>query len=207
MTNSASAALSVAQAHARLRAHTDIQFSLPVAAKPPPPHPSPFLTWLVDPIAHALPFGGAVFWLLIAVALAGVVWLIIVVLARSREAPDAAEPTEEMAAWRPEEKVARALLAEADAMAAAGRYEEAARLLLHRSLEDIARRRPRFLRPAFTSREIARAAALPDLVRSAFAAMAAPVERSLFGGRRLAASDWEQARTAYGEFALPGAWT
>jgi len=110
------------------------------------------------------------------------------------------------AAWRPEEKAARALLAEADAMAAAGRYDEAARLLLHRSLEDIAARRPTLLRPALTSREIAGVPSLPDAVRGAFAAMAAPVERSLFGGRALDSAAWQEARAAYGDFALSKAW-
>ncbi|MEI9849813.1 MAG: hypothetical protein WDN24_01895 [Sphingomonas sp.] len=92
-------------------------------------------------------------------------------------------------------------------MAAAGRYEAAVRLLLHRGLEDIARRRPKLLRPALTSREIARTPELPGAVRQTFAAMAAPVERSLFGGRALDRGAWETARDAYRAFALPEAWT
>jgi len=199
-----STALTVAEAHARLRARGDIQFDLPVAK---PPETPAWLKWLVEQLAHLAPFSGWIIWTLVAGGAALLIWLIVRAVMRWRSTRDVAlAPEEEVAAWRPEEKVARALLAEADAMAAAGNYDAAARILLHRSLEDIARRRPRLLRPALTSREIARVPALPDLVRGAFAAMAAPVERSLFGGRQLARGDWEEARKAYGEFALPGAW-
>lgn len=205
MTAGASKALTVAEAHARLRARSDIQFDLPPAPKPPPT--PEWVKWLGDVLSGAAPFGSFLFWTIIAIVVGLIVWRITVsVLAHRRSRDAVAEPEQEIAAWRPEEKVARALLAEADAMAAAGRYDEAARLLLHRSLEDIQRRRPSLLRPALTSREIARTPQLPDLVRGAFTAMAQAVERSLFGGRGLARTDWEAARTAYGEFALPGAW-
>ena len=197
MGSTASATQTVAEAHARLRAHADIQFDLPHAEAPKPP------TWHF-PAMPALDF---LFWPLVAIGVALILFLIArTVYIRTRTNTGEAVAEREAEKWRPEEKVARALLAEADAMAAAGRYDEAARLLLHRSLEDIAARRPRLLRPALTSREIARVPALPELVRSAFAAMAAPVERSLFGGRSLTRDAWEEARAAYGEFALPGAW-
>lgn len=205
MTAGASKALTVAEAHARLRARTDIQFDLPPAPKPQPP--PEWVKWLGEMLGGATPFGTFVFWAIIAAVVALIVWRIAAaVIARRRSGDAVAAPEQEIAAWRPEEKVARALLAEADAMAEAGRYDEAARLLLHRSLEDIQRRRPSLLRPALTSREIARTPQLPDLVRGAFTAMAQAVERSLFGGRGLGRTDWEAARAAYGEFALPGAW-
>jgi len=108
--------------------------------------------------------------------------------------------------WHLAPIASEALHTDAEALAAQGRYEEAVHLLLWRSLEDIQRHRPRLLRPALTSREIAGSDWMPGVVRRAFAAMAAPVERSLFGGRSLARTDWEEARAAYGEFALPGAW-
>ncbi len=195
MTGTVSATQTVTEAHARLRANADIQFDLPHAAplKPPTQVHLPALDWL--------------FWPVVFIGVALIVYLIgrtIYSAVRDRTPRETTE--REVAEWRPEAKQARALLAEADAMAAAGRYDEAARLLLHRSLEDIAARRPRLLRPALTSREIARVLDLPDLVRNAFAAMAAPVERSLFGGRTLTRDAWEEARAAYGEFALPGAW-
>lgn len=206
MTGSASTTRTIAEAHARLKGHGEIQFDLP-DVKPPEPPPS----WLIDFMRFFESLGPGsrfVFWGLVIAGAALILFLVGRGLVRrlrvSRSVAAAAEPA---AAWRPEEKVARTLLAEADAMAEAGRYDEAAHLLLHRSLEDIARRRPRLLRPALTSREIARVPALPEAVRGAFAAMAAPVERSLFGGRALARSDWEEARAAYSAFALPEAWT
>lgn len=197
MTHPSSAVQTVADAHAQLRRHDEIQFDLPhLPAKPPEWH-------------GGLPALDFLFWPLVIIGAALVLFLVGRTLyARFAERRPKTEttPEQEIAQWRPEEGAARTLLAEADAMAGAGRFDEAARLLLHRSLQDIAARRPRLLRPALTSREIARVPALPDAVRGAFAAMAAPVERSLFGGRALGRADWEEARAAYGAFALPGAW-
>jgi hypothetical protein len=59
--------------------------------------------------------------------------------------------------WRPSEAAARTLLEDADALAAEGRFEEAVHLLLFRSIEDIAQRKPGLVRPALTSRDLARA--------------------------------------------------
>lgn len=196
MKNTASSQ-TVAEAHAALRARDDIQFELPVA---PPQQQQARSNW-------QLPGIEALFWMLVVVG-AGLLIALIVRSIMNREPRQGSTATleREIAKWRPEEKVARALLAEADAMAAAGRYDEAARLLLHRSLEEISKRKPKLLRPALTSREIAIAPLLPDAIRSAFQAMAAPVEYSLFGGRVLDRAAWEGARTAYGDFALPKAW-
>jgi hypothetical protein len=108
--------------------------------------------------------------------------------------------------WRPDEGAARQLLAEAEALAAAGRYAEAARLLLHRSVEDIGRRLPDFLKPSLTARDIARSAELPGAARPAFAAIARVVEVSAFGSRAVSAEAWHQCREAYGRFALPASW-
>jgi hypothetical protein len=197
VSDTASETQTVAEAHATLRARDDIQFDLPVAPQPKQ----------AVPTALPLPGLGGIFWVLVAVGIALLLYMIVKSIIE-REPRGGSEPSveREIAQWRPAEKEARALLAEADAMAAAGRYDEAARLLLHRSLEDIAKRKPKLLRPALTSREIARAPLLPDAVRAAFDAMAAPVERSLFGGRVLDRSAWESARAAYGDFALPKAW-
>ncbi|MCW3848206.1 hypothetical protein OF829_13250 [Sphingomonas sp. LB-2] len=184
----------MAEAHAALRARDDIQFELPHTPPPQRTEPMP------------MPALGALFWLLVVLGVAMLLYLIVKSIVEREPRGQRVSSEHEIAQWRPEEKVARALLAEADAMAAAGRYEEAARLLLHRSLEDIASRKPKLLRPALTSREIARAPMLPDAVRAAFQAMAAPVERSLFGGRSLDRAAWEDARAAYGDFALPKAW-
>jgi hypothetical protein len=111
-----------------------------------------------------------------------------------------------VADWRPEAAVARALLEEADRLAAAGHYAEAARLLLHRSIEEIEGRRPRLVRPALTSREIGRLDDIPEAARTTFAAIAAVVERSFFGGADVDATGFAECRRTYEAFAFPGAW-
>lgn len=120
---------------------------------------------------------------------------------RRRRVPDTA-PVEGAA----EAARARELLSEADALAAEGRFAEAVHLLLWRSLEDIDRRRPDFVRPAVTSREIAGALTLPAVARGAFASIARAVERSLFGGNALGADDWTQCRAAYAELTVARNW-
>jgi len=108
--------------------------------------------------------------------------------------------------WVPDSAGARSWLEEADALAGEGRFAEAIHHLLFRSVEDIARRRPALVRPALTSRELAAAQAIPGRARALFASIAQTVERSLFGGRSVAKSDWLEARTAYSDFALAAAW-
>lgn len=81
------------------------------------------------------------------------------------------------------------------------------RLILHRSIEEIDDRRPRLVRPAFTAREIGRLDDIPQSARATFAAIAAVVEHSLFGGRPVDAAAFAACRRAYAAFALPGAWT
>lgn len=202
MTDSASAANSIAEAHQRLRADRDIQFDLPIA---PPPKPRPVDPWWLDWFGTPSQF---FLWVAAGILVGLLLWLAIrAILARQGQGA-AYNPRESgVDEWRPEAKAARALLAEADEMAASGRYEEAARLLLHRSLEDIQKRKPQLLRPALTSREIGSIAALPESVRRTFATMAGAVERSLFGGRALSRDAWEEARAAYDAFALQGSWT
>ncbi|ARS27776.1 DUF4129 domain-containing protein [Sphingomonas sp. KC8] len=193
-----------AAAHDRLRADTAIQFDMPLA---PPPAPPP--QWLISLLKAVGPYIEYIAWgLLILAALA-----LLYVVARhviahglpfgrtpKTTTPDAAPE------WRPEAGPARQLLAEADALAAAGHYAEAVHLLLHRSIEEIERRRPHLVRPAFTSRDIAAADGLPGETRRVFSRIAAIVEASLFGGRAVDAAGWQAARTAYEDFALPQVW-
>jgi hypothetical protein len=108
--------------------------------------------------------------------------------------------------WRPAEEPAQQLLDEADVLAGEGRYDEAARLLLHRSIGEIDAHRPELVRPALTSRDIAGHPALPARPAAAFARIAALVERSLFARRPLGADDWQACRTAYREFAFAEGW-
>lgn len=106
------------------------------------------------------------------------------------------------AAWTPDHAAALVLLEDADRLAAQGRFDEAAHLLLQRSVGQIAAARPDWLHPASTAREIAGLPGLPESARAAFAVIAARVERSLFALRPLAREDWLAARGAYADFAL-----
>lgn len=213
----------LASAHKALRADPAIQFNL-TPVEPPPQPPSwlkDFIDWLgktlkpvfdwIGSILPDAPVARFLFWSLIALAVAALLWIIIDRLRhgewrlpwRRRVALAETEADEE---WRPEAAPARSWLEEADALAAQGRFAEAVHHLLIRSIEDIAARRPKLVRPALTSRELAAADAIPSPARALFAHIAQLVERSLFGGRSVAEGDWQEARTAYADFALPQAW-
>lgn len=122
------------------------------------------------------------------------------------EARQKKQRTRKVEGWRPEEAQAVQLLDEADVLANAGRYDEAARLLLHRSIGEIDTHRPDLVRPALTSRDIAGHPLLPGGPAAAFARIAALVERSFFARRPLGADDWQDCRAAYHEFAFADGW-
>ena len=220
------AAARLEAAHNALRADPDVQFQLQRVQEPKPPewliH---FLRWLgkglrpigrffrwIDSFLPDAPWAKIVLWTVIAVA---AITLLVVLwrglrsgrwewpFRRRRLTSVDATPEDE---WRPEEAPARAWLDEADRLAGDGLYAEAIHHLLLRSVDDIAKRRPRLVRPALTSRELAAAGAVPAGARDLFARIAATVERSLFGGRGVDASDWDAARGAYADFVLPKAW-
>lgn len=196
-------------AHAELLANSSIQFELrPVDMPPPPPpraetraEPRSFEM----PTADAGPAALAVFWIVIGLAAAGLLYLIVTRLAGWRRSGGStvgeAEPE-----WRMEEAPARQLLVDADALAAEGRYSEAAHLLLHRSIAEIDRRRPATVRKALTSRDIAALPTLPPSPAGAFRTIVAAVERSLFGARPLDGGDWHSCRAAYERFAFAHEW-
>ena len=196
-----------AEAHRALSADSSIQFDFPAYVPPAPPASS---RWLNDLLAGTGPFFQALFWIAVALAAIALVYSLarwaegggFGFIGRRRRAA-AAEPE----SWAIPEAPARALLADADAVAGAGNYSEAAHLLLFRSIEEIDRRRPAFVRPALTSRDIAGAPQLPEGPRGAFGRIAMAVESSLFGGRRLDESDWLSCRAAYEEFALAREWS
>jgi hypothetical protein len=108
--------------------------------------------------------------------------------------------------FAPDRRRALALLEDADRLAGQGRFDEAARLILRRGIEDIEARRPRLVRPALTAREIASLADVPATARACFAGMAAIVERSAFAGRTLGLEDFGGCRAAYERFAFAEAW-
>lgn len=213
----------LAKAYRGLRADPAVQFHL---AKAPPARTAPGWLrqlghWIADafrPLGRAIawinrhmpeaPYARILLWSVLAIALIGLIWLVVTRLRGGgwrwqRRENDSVEAE----SWMPDAAPARAWLDEADALAARGAYAEAAHHLLLRSIEDIERRRPRLLRPALTSRDIAADHALPPRARAIFGAIAALVERSLFGGRAVSANDWGEARAAYADFALAKAWS
>lgn len=216
----------MAAAHDALKADSSIQFTL--EPEPPPPQPPRWLRdlleWLSDffsPVGRFFrwigsfmpdaPYARILLWTVLAAAALG---FAVMLYRRIREGewrwrrrrPVGAPAEVEEESWAPEAAPARSWLREADALAAQGRYAEAVHHLLFRSIEDIERRRPRLVRPALTSRELAAAEALPPPARSLFARIAGLVEHSLFGGRPVEAADWTAARTAYADLVLPGTW-
>lgn len=203
-------------AHRAVRGDSSIQFDLPWF-QPDPVNPPP--RWLIElfqSLGRFTEWVGGGWYLLMWLAIAAVVIALVLALFPSvrewfaarllRREEGAAEP----ARWAPDAGVARALLDEADRLAAAGRYAEAVRLILHRSIEDIEKWRGDSLRPSLTSRELARFdgatfESLPDAARSVFRRIVADVERSLFGGNALGEADWTRARADYAGFALANA--
>ncbi len=195
----------LAAAHARLLHDPSFQFAFTAPPKPPkPPH---WLEVLGRWIGHALPVLQWGFWIVLGVGVLAVV----VLLAREfifyrRPGKRAAKLSLSggLDVWRPNAARARTLLADADRLAAEGRFGEAAHVLLHRSIDDIDEKRPHLIAPAFTSRDIAGLETLPRAARDAFSLIARHVERSLFGGRELDASAFAECRRAYEGFALSG---
>ena len=192
-------------AHRALLADRSIQFDLP--AKPPrvSEPPPEWLESLGRAIGRLVEWVGGGWSLLLwgaGIVLAATLLFLLAQPLRDwwRERQGGTSVAEPQ--WAPEAATARALLEEADALAAAGRFAEAVHLLLFRSIDDIARWRGELVRPSFTSRDIARADALPGAARSVFAGIVAAVERSLFGGAALERGDWERARGDYAGFAL-----
>lgn len=194
--------------HRTVRADPSIQFDLPVRAAEVRQPPPDWLMALVRGFGRFVEWVGGgwqvLLWLVVAALFAGLViglfpgvraWVIRLF---RRTAPDIVEH------WTPTDGTARALLADADALADGGRYDDAVRLLLFRSIDDIARWRGELVRPSLTSRDIAGADALPDSARGVFAGIVAAVERSLFAGRSLGVDDWRRARAEYAAFALTG---
>lgn len=191
---------------AALHAQGDIQFAplRPMAPPRPPAWLEKLQKWLAEQLAPLGEWLGGNWhvlkWALLAVAvllLALLAWRLLAPLAGWRRKPRAAEPD-----WSPDRGEALALLEDADALAAAGRFDEATHLLLVRSVGQIRAVRPDWLEPSSTAREIAALPSLPGGARAAFGIIAGRVERSLFALLPLGREDWLAARAAYADFAL-----
>lgn len=195
----------LAAAHRALLADDTIQFDLPAYVPPKPPEPSAlgdFLSWLSPYMIYlfwgAVIIGALIIAFLIFLEVKGVAWRFPWQRARGEAAAEAE--------WRPDTARAQILIAEADALAARGEYEEAVHLLLRRSVADIGTRLPDFLRPSLTARDIAGDDAVPSRARAAFGEMARIVEAGIFARRPVGAEGWKAARGAYERFAFSEAW-
>jgi hypothetical protein len=200
-------------AHEALLRQTDLQFQLSQA---PPPRPPPdWLLKLLQPLAKALgggvkalgPVAPYIFWTGVALGAAFILFLIgqrLFAVKRGLVMGQLKLAGAER--WRPAPEQARALLEEADRLAADGRFVEAAHLILLRSIQDIQSRRPRAVAISLTSRDIARLEALPPPARALFTGIAEAVEISLFGGRPLDREGYARCRDAYSSFAEAGSW-
>ncbi|VWX60420.1 conserved hypothetical protein [Sphingorhabdus sp. 109] len=190
-----------------MRADSDIQFT-PAASPAPPELPQwwlDFLDWLgafLSPLFEAIGSAWPILRILLLLLLAaGVLTLLWIILAPYVEQWRSRTPVAETV-WQPAPEDARELLAEAEALAAKGRFEEAVHLLLYRSIADIEKHRPNLLRPSSTSREIGRFDSLPDASRAMFAVIASQVERGLFAALPVDEQGWLESREAYAGFAL-----
>ncbi len=200
-----------AEAHRALLADSSIQFDLPMIEPPTPRTPPSWWGSLFNWLSGEHPLLRLLVYALLVAAALLILWLVVRAVARSAwwqrwRAGAQDDATGSDKSWRPADAPARALLGEADALAAQGLFSQAARLLLFRSIEDIDGRRPELVRPALTSRDIAALDAIPDKPRSAFARIARLVERSLFARRDLGEQDWRECRSAYEEFAFAEGW-
>lgn len=195
-----------------IRQSGDLQFDPVTIPEIPPRQPSWFeqvlgdvfrgLAELFAPLGQLL--GGSWWWLqwvLLAVVVAFALLMLVRMFGPGTAflQRKAAKPAPE---WQPDRAATLALLEDADRLAAEGRFDEATRLLLQRSVGHIAAARPDWVEPSSTARELAALPALPDTARTAFRVIAELVERSLFGLRALDRPDWDAARAAYAEFAL-----
>lgn len=216
-----------AAAHRALRGDASIQFSLPAA--PPEPKSAEWVKHLIEWLNHVLaPLGRAVLWLVrmlpdapygrillwstLIVVIGCFAWIAYQRMRYGRwrwpslRRRSATSTTDKDGEWVPDTSPALTWLEQADALASQGRFAEAIHHLLIRSVEDIAIRRPQLVRPSITSRELSVASIIPERARAMFASLAFLVERSLFGGRAVAAAEWSSARDAYAQFVLPEAW-
>lgn len=198
----------VARAHERLLHDRTLQFDFPPVQirEPPQPKGAGWDLSFFKPLADLL---GVAFWIGLAVVVLLLLWVLVGEGLAARWGWTSRRKTvkaQVQVEYRPDQAKALALLEDADALAAKGRYDEAAHLLLLRGVEDIRGRRPNLVKPALTSRDIAALPELPEAARPAFMTIAQVVERSLFGGHSVDRAGWVQCRDAYEALVFPEAW-
>jgi hypothetical protein len=190
----------VATAHERLLAETGLQFDFPLIEPPETPW---WLRWIGELLEFLSPVFQVLFWAGVAFLVGVIVYFFVreAIRARWPEKKKASDPARAVH-WQPKLKRARAVLADADRLAAEGRFAEAVHLLLFRSIDDIEEWQPHLLKPDLTSRDIGALEVLPPEARRIFARIAEAVETSFFGGADVDAQIFAECRSAYAGFAL-----
>jgi hypothetical protein len=192
-----------AQSHRDLLADPALQFQFE-RTEAPPPVPD-WLQAIARVIEFLAPYLNLIFWVGIALLVGAIIYVIArEILRRLPESGGQAKAEEHVPVpeYRPAAARAHALLEEADRLAAEGRFGEAVRVLLHRSIEDMEKVFPEAIMPSMTSREISTVEHLSAQGRVTFTKIAQAVERSLFAGRPLSADTYSDCRSAYESFAL-----
>ncbi|MEM7662727.1 MAG: hypothetical protein AAF292_10790 [Pseudomonadota bacterium] len=196
----------------------DLQLERPIPEPPPeiedtrePRDSSGFFRWLAQLLGSLSGIIKILFYAGLAVVVGAILYFILTQYTDIRfdKLRNRSEEPEDdvLTPIRPDEKAARSLLEEADALAQDGRFSEAVHLLLFRSIQDIQSRSGKDLPEALTSREIGNLKDLPNRPRLALKPIVDLVERSFFGGRDLRQDDWQTARSSYEDFAFGEAWT
>lgn len=206
------------QAFASFEADDDLQTARPEWEPEPVERPERRQNNGPNPIAEffANLFGaigqiaGYLLLLLIIIAIMGGLYLVLgeSFTLRGKQKEKSADPDVSLSPnLRPEQTRARALLEDADALAAEGRFAEAVHLLLFRSIDDIQSKKSGVIGRSLTSREIGALGVLPEPVRETLLPIILIVERSFFGGQDVNETGWQEARASYESFAFGGAWT
>lgn len=185
--------------------HHDLQFDFPKFDLPETPH---WLEQLQQWLAKAGPVLTVLWWVLGGLALAVLLYVLGRLLWRviRPERIVVSDMRSAMEEWRPTTAQALTLLADADVLAAEGKYSEAVHLLLLRSIQDLDNFRPRVVQRSYTAREIEALDVMPAAVRAAFVGIMDVVERSRFGDYVVTAEDYARCRAEYERFAFPDAW-
>ncbi len=162
----------------------------------------------LNTLAELSPVALIVFWLVVGALGIGLIALLVrVILSQTYHRPRLTRLTGKEPEWRLSQDQAKALLADADDLAARGLYAEAVHVLLLRSIASIDDHKPGLIRPSLTSRDISRHPMIPDAARPAFSLLARHVEDGHFGGRPLDKAAFETCREAWGKFALREVWS
>lgn len=193
---------SLADAHAALVRDRSFQFDLPSVDAPRPDTRvfKPLISWSPPPLTPAE------LWILGGIA-AAVVALVAVWMWRRRaprvkpvSAPAPAAPVLAVP-----DRAARSALARADALAAEGRFLDAAHEILLCGVKVIAEHHPDLVRPTTTSRDLIGLPAVPEGMRRTFGGIANVVEIGLFGGRPIGAEHWGLCRRIFVDSAFAAA--